>query len=623
MFSKLSPVIGPRVFIRAALPALFSIGVIWLLFDVVSAVDFATALGAVRTYAVSTWAMAAAFTLISFCAVSRYDPVATEILGLNIPKRRAISMGWKATAISQLAGFGLITGTIIRWLELSNNPNRSEKHVVLDAFKLTVLVSLCFLTGWAIVTLVTSGTLLMPAVFAAIVVLVAGLGAATWHHLPLAWRCKITNSYRPAIGLITLALVDTLFAALALNAFLPPEIAPFTSVFLAFLLSYTVGLVSGLPGGLGPFEISMLMLLPDIEPTLLAPALIGFRVIYFAIPASVAASCLAVQLLTSQSRTSATVTAQTVPKSLRRAAPPEADLIAVSSLSCLTTSDQSEAAIALHTRFSLIQLGDPFGRLLPSSNILKSLQQEAQWSRRAMAIYRCNRLTASRAEGLGLKAFQFSAEAILIPKLFDMNVPSRSGLRRKIRKAKKAGITINSQPLNMPRLDDIDRNWSAVHRVARGFSTGRFSAALIGRQRIYVAYRRREPVGFITFSTAQNQWQLDLIRYQDDCPDGTIYALVARAIEDARMEGILHLSLGSVPFCPATSKSDFADKMHRLVFARSPALKGLYQFKKTFDPEWHDRYIVISSITGGFVATLSILRAIFSQGPRRKLSHPS
>ena len=52
----------------------------------------------------------------------------------------------------------------------------------------------------------------------------------------------------------------------------------------AYAASFALGLVSGVPGGLGVFEGAMLALLPDLDRAVLAAAFIGYRLTYFLIP---------------------------------------------------------------------------------------------------------------------------------------------------------------------------------------------------------------------------------------------------------------------------------------------------------------------------------------------------
>ena len=113
---------------RTGLPALFSIWLVWVFFDRLAAIDLVTTKENVASIGMGTWIIALFFAWVSFMAVSRYDLIISRAMTLDIPRRRAISMCWKATAVSQLVGFGLITGTLIRWLELRSKPQQRQRE---------------------------------------------------------------------------------------------------------------------------------------------------------------------------------------------------------------------------------------------------------------------------------------------------------------------------------------------------------------------------------------------------------------------------------------------------------------------------------------------------------------
>lgn len=606
----------PRVILRTTLPALCSLFFIWLFYGHISEFDPVAIWGEVSRYGVKVWAVACLFTWVSFVAVSRYDPIVTKVLGQDVPTMRAASMAWKAIAVSQLVGFGVITGTIVRWIELGRAQSKDPEKNAMQAFKLTIAVTACFLTAWFAVTLLTSATLHLdkPEMLVlgfGICVLIVALGKTNFRFMSTVRKYR-----REGAAFILLTFVDSIFAALVLYTFLPTEIAPFSAVYLAFLLSYLVGLVSGLPGGVGPFEICMLTLLPAFDPILLAPALVGFRIVYFAVPAIIAVTLLGLQVRTTHPLALSGSTYAKIPARFHNAAPPETDLMCASQLTCFVAANQSEASLVLRTKKTIIQLGDPFGGLPSSSGVLASLRDEARWSKRSLCLYRCSNAMAQRAQQVGMKAYKFSAEAILKPTHFDLNIPARSGLRRKLRKSLKEGVTVNSQTLNIKELSEIDVEWTAAHGQARGFSTGRFSKDLVQHQRLYVAYQDGSAIAFISFSTSDGRWLLDLIRYRTGCPDGSTYALVNRAIEEACFLEVDCVSLGSVPFSPVVQSNGKLGWILGQIYNRNSSLKGLYQFKKYFDPDWQDRYFIANGLVSGFLTSTAVFRAIFSHdGP--------
>jgi phosphatidylglycerol lysyltransferase len=154
------------------------------------------------------------------------------------------------------------------------------------ASRITVAVALSFLAGWAVVTAVavivfdTGGY----AGFAWAVLGGAGLVIALWLYgppAPFRWP-----NLRTISALTLLCALDTLAAAGALFVLLPVDLGLSLSVLLpAFLLAYGAGLLSGTPGGIGAFELSLLALLPHIPEAPLLAAVLCWRLAYFVLPA--------------------------------------------------------------------------------------------------------------------------------------------------------------------------------------------------------------------------------------------------------------------------------------------------------------------------------------------------
>ena len=83
------------------------------------------------------------------------------------------------------------------------------------------------------------------------------------------------------------AVIDTGFAALAFWVLIPSSAdILFAQLFPIYLICLGVALVSNTPGGVGPFELTLLWAIPDTNINELIAALIAFRLVYFALPAS-------------------------------------------------------------------------------------------------------------------------------------------------------------------------------------------------------------------------------------------------------------------------------------------------------------------------------------------------
>jgi len=257
--------------------------------DRLMALDTGAVLAAFHQVGPGQWAAALAATGVSFWALGHYDGVLHHALATGQSQRKARHAGAAAIAISQTLGFGLVSGALVRWRMM---PGLG----LVEASRITAAVAASFLAGWAVVTSVA--LLILPVALpgariagALGMIAAATLVALTLWHPGLRsgvrlgrWRVRLPSL--PVIGrILTLALVDTAAAAVALWVLLPAGGPGLATLYPAFLLALGAGFVSGTPGGVGPFEVTLLMMLPGSAETPLLAAVLAWRAVYFALPA--------------------------------------------------------------------------------------------------------------------------------------------------------------------------------------------------------------------------------------------------------------------------------------------------------------------------------------------------
>ena len=125
---------------------------------------------------------------------------------------------------------------------------------------------------------------------------------------------------------------------------------------------------------------------------------------------------------------------------------------------------------------------------------------------------------------------------------------------------------------------------------------GRFSPDLVRHQKVFLAWLGTEMLGFVTFNSAPGEWELDLIRYRADVPDGTMHGLITVAIDAAHAAGVDRLSLGAVP--------DMEQPFCRL------GLRGLCQFKSAFAPDWSPLFAAAPGPVGLGLGLLAVAWAV-------------
>ena len=583
--------------LRGILPIAVSLCVLWILRDKIMNVDLGGMVQTAFQFSTRDWTIAAFLTAVSFYAVAQYDRLVAAQMELSIPRRTILAAGWRATAIGQVLGYGLVTGSLTRWRALG----RIDGLSLWECSRMTAGVTVSFFAGWVVVAS-TAITLApqeqfqgLPRQLAIIGLLLTLIAIIASVRPPSKWARQVPP-LRFIIPVIGFTAVDTIAAAAVLFVFLPEGYVPFFVLYAAFLVALTAGMASGLPGGLGAFELCLLTLLAPPEPAPLLAAILAFRMIYYAAPAIIAGVTLIKAPKAVETSSEAPTVLPALPLSLVQYAPPEADL-SVQNLLSFKLQNRQTAALWHRARNCDVVLGDPFGSG-DNAEFLAALRQESKATGRGLAIYKCSAKTRVASAMIGIK---IGSEAVVNPIKYDVLGATRRQLRRKLRKADKANISISETVDNYAALEDIDREWRLQNGPARGFSMGYLSPNLIARQRVFVARKDNDIVAFVTFLIGAEKWTLDVMRSKRDCPDGAIHKAVCTAIEAAKAESVVELSLAAAPGHLDHPPASLAERIVNTIYERNAHLKGLAQFKASFGPEWQPRYLVASSLpTMGF-----------------------
>src|SRR5581483_6960522 len=107
-------------------------------------------------------------------------------------------------------------------------------------------------------------------------------------------------------------------------------------------------------------------------------------------------------------------------------------------------------------------------------------------------------------------------------------------------------------------------------------------------------------VAFVTWLSysAGEAAVLDLMRRAEDCPPGTMELLVTRSLEDLRQRGYRSASLGGVPIASTTGRAGPIERALGWVYEHGGTIyeaKGLFAFKRKFDPRWEPIFLLFPS----------------------------
>lgn len=609
--------------LRRFLPFVFAGLFLLLARDDIAALDWSDVLGAAAGISPTHWALATLATAVSFAALGRYDQLVHGALGTGVDARRTRWSGMAAIALGQMAGAGLLTGALIRWRLM---PDLSLGV----AGRITLIVTASFLAAWAVLTSFAV-LLFLPVGDGASALALAILAASSLLAL-LAFvlpRLSVAGRHLtlPPLALMArilgLTATDTLAAATVLYLLLPQDALPgFTAFLPAFLLALGAGMVSGTPGGIGPFELMLATLCPDLPAEGFAASLLCYRLVYFAAPALIAG----------------VIVAWSVPGAKQcQAAPP----LPTAALGNAVRAETGLWRQGMHGLFTLpmapgtawltaragqaqVALFDPADGDRSLQRLLPAFRAAAGAAGLIPALYKIGPRSAALARRAGWCVHPLAEEFWLRPADFTTDGPARATLRRKIRQADRAGLRIEGfapgqmQAPLWAAMKRVNHDWAARHGGERGFSMGRYDTGYLCGQRLYLAWSGTALAGFVSFHPGRREWTLDLMRPAAAAPDGTMQALIIAALADARALGIARLSLAAAPL-PRLGLGDtvWTARLGALTERLTPPLatNGLRRFKSGFAPNRTRLYLAAPSRPALIWAGAEIARAVRWPGP--------
>lgn len=572
----------------------------------------------------SIWQVLVSLAAVAVAFVAVAGQERAIVAHLALPVARGGRAAAAAAAVSQTVGFGPVVGAIVR--------RRLVPDLTLgQSFAISAGITLGFFAGLGV--LVLASVALVPGTAHQIAAMGALMGiAAVLAALALSPGVTVFGLRKPNLFVMGRFLgwlaLDLVALAMALWLVLPSGTVGFWQFLPVFLMALGVGVASGSPGGVGPFEATLLACLPMADAAGLVAGIIAYRALAYALPAL----CGALWAMVGKAGASSLAPLaehRHPPMDFMRALPSaEAQLVRQGALTLMAGADGWHwvSGQLPHTR---VMLGPVLGPVLvPGLQVqraaaLQAVERLARSEARMLCLYKIDARLAVTARARGHVVVPIAREAVLNPATFTQSGPDRARLRRKLAHARKAGVVV-APVTTLPEVEmaAVVADWALVHGRERGFSMGRWDAAYVAGQRVIAA---RSAAGvllaFITFHAGEGHagagdWVLDLVRFRPGTPDGTTYAMVCCALDLARAEGIGRLSLAAVPE-PAFG---LTGPLAALVRRATQGSIGLAQFKSAFAPKWEPRYAAAPSRMALLLAGLEVTRAIMRPGrlhPRR------
>ena len=245
-------------------------------------------------------------TVLSYGVLTFYDRLGTIYAGHKVSYARVSFASFCAYALSHNLGFAAVSGAAVRY--------RLYAHWGLTPVQIAKTVAFCSLT-FGLGGMVLGGAILfvepgsipffgqrLP--YAAMYAIGLAMWAVVIGYVTLARMVGTIRlfgteaelpGWRMAIVQVVLATVDVAITASIMYLLLPAAPHLTWLIFLGvYLSSYTAGLATNLPGGIGVFDAALLL---GLEPYLDAPQIVGaivvFRLYYYVIPLFLAGSLFA------------------------------------------------------------------------------------------------------------------------------------------------------------------------------------------------------------------------------------------------------------------------------------------------------------------------------------------
>jgi glycosyltransferase 2 family protein len=246
------------------------------------------------------------WTVLSYFVLTFYDRLGTIYAGHKVSYGRVAFASFCAYALSHNLGFAAVSGAAVRF--------RLYAHWGLTPTQIAKTVAFCSLTfglggmvlGGGILFLEPHaipffGQHLPPAAMYAVGALLWAvvIGYVTFarvlRRLYLFGQMIDLPGVRMAVAQVLLATVDVAITATIFYQLLPAVPHLTWLIFLGvYVASYTAGLLTNLPGGIGVFDTAILL---GLDPYIDAPRIVGaivvFRLCYYVIPLFLAGSLFA------------------------------------------------------------------------------------------------------------------------------------------------------------------------------------------------------------------------------------------------------------------------------------------------------------------------------------------
>ena len=281
---------------------------------------------------------------------------------------------------------------------------------------------------------------------------------------------------------------------------------------------------------------------------------------------------------------------------------------------------------------SWIVMGDPIGPTDAWSKLIWTLREKAHAAQGRVLLYQITPAMVPLAVELGLSLIKYGEEARVDLATFSLEGPGQRPLRYAARRAAREGagfeiIPRADVPEHLDSLRAVSEQWlSRKGQSEKAFSVARFDAAYLTQFDCAVVKVDGRIVGFANLLQTANGEELsvDLMRYLDAVPYGTMDFLFVHLMLWGREQGFRTFNLGMAPLAgmPRHRLAPLWARAANMIFRHAEPLygfEGLRAYKQKFDPVWEPRFIAGPTGLGMLRALVDLQALIGGKGGGRRV----
>ncbi len=275
--------------------AMFTVSLV-VLFVIVRELDAQEIRSAFAAAGLRQTILAILFTALSYLLLTGYDAIGFRQLGQRVPYRTTALGSYTSYAVSFTLGFPLITGGTVRyWIYSAAGVGaRAIASLTLIAgvtfwLGMGVVLGLCLILKPGEIAELSRlpallNQLLGLAVLATVAAYLGWVSARARSLTFRGWTLKLPN-LRISLAQMLIGAVEVCAAGAACYILLPQGYGIAYGAFLAaYVFACLLGIASHAPGGIGVFEATILLALPNVPTEQLLGSLLLFRLYYYIVP---------------------------------------------------------------------------------------------------------------------------------------------------------------------------------------------------------------------------------------------------------------------------------------------------------------------------------------------------